>query len=80
MGPEPLEPLLDIARPGGLFVIGVNKAFYLKADFDTVIRKLEARAAIAELKVIEIPMYNKAGHDHSSDTAYALCYRKTGNP
>lgn len=77
LGPEPLEPLLDIARPGGLYVIGVNKAFYLKADFDTVIRKLEAREAVTELKMIEIPMYNKAGHDHSSDIAYALCYRKT---
>ena len=79
LGPEPLEPLLDIARPGALFVIGVNKAFYLKADFDRVIRKLEARRAIVELKVIEVPMYEKAGHDHSSDRAYALCYRKLAN-
>ncbi len=76
LGPEPLASLLDIARPGGLFVIGVNKVFYLKADFDTMIRKLEARRAISELEVIEIPMYDNAGHDHSADKAYALCYRK----
>lgn len=76
LGPEPLEPLLDIARPGALFVIGVNKAFYLKADFDTVVRGLEARRAIAELKVIEVPMYDNHDHDHSTDSAYALCYRK----
>jgi hypothetical protein len=76
LGPEPLEPLLEVARPGALFVIGVNKAFYLKAGFDPVIRDLELRGAITGLKVIEIPMYNKTGHDHSSDTAHAICFRK----
>lgn len=76
LGPEPLEHLLDIARPGALFVIGVNKAFYLEVGFDPVIRDLETSGAITDLRVIEIPMYNKTGHDHSSDTAYAICYRK----
>lgn len=76
LGPEPLERLLDIARPGALFVIGVNKAFYLEAGFDPVIRDLDARKAITDLKVIEVPMYNKTGHDHSDDRAYAICYRK----
>lgn len=79
LGPEPLASLLDIARPGALFVIGVNKVFYLKAGFDTTIRKLEARRAISELEVIEVPMYDKAGHDHSADKAFALCYRKAAN-
>lgn len=76
LGPEPLKRLLDIARPGGLFVIGVNKGFYIKAGFDPVICDLQERGDISDLKVIEIPMYNKKGHDHSSDTAYALCYRR----
>lgn len=76
LGPEPLEQLLNIARPRALFVIGVNKAFYLKGGFDPVIRDLEIKGSITDLGVIEIPMYNKAGHDHSSDTAYAICYRK----
>ncbi|MFT5000668.1 MAG: putative TPR repeat methyltransferase [Planctomycetota bacterium] len=76
LGPEPLIHLLDIARPGGLFVIGVNKAFYLEAGFDPVIRKLERRGAITDLRVVEVSMYNKADHDHSTDTAHAICYRK----
>ena len=76
LGPAPIERLLDIARPDALFVIGVNKAFYIQADFDPVIRELEARGAITDLKFVDVPMYNKAGHDHSSDRAYALCYRK----
>ncbi|SLN62016.1 Methyltransferase domain protein [Roseovarius albus] len=76
VGPDPLERLLDIGRSGALFVIGVNRAFYLEAGFDPVIRDLEARGSITDLRVTEVPMYNKAGHDHSSDKAFALCYRK----
>lgn len=76
LGPEPLEHLLDIARPGGLFVIGVNKEFYLEAGFDPVIRKLERQGAITDLRVVEVSMYEKIDHDHSTDTAQAICYRK----
>jgi SAM-dependent methyltransferase len=76
LGPEPLEPLLGIARAGALFVIGVNSAFFLKAGFDPVVRDMEARGVITDLTMIEVPMYDRAGHDHSSDTAYALTYRK----
>ncbi|MEM9700638.1 MAG: methyltransferase domain-containing protein [Pseudomonadota bacterium] len=76
LGPSALERLLDLARHNSLFIIGVNKAFYLDTDFDPVIRGLEARGVITDLTLVEVPMYNKAGHDHSSDKAYALCYRK----
>ncbi len=76
LGPDPLRSLLDIARPGALFIIGVNKAFYLEAGFETVIRDLEECGTITDLRMIEVPMYNKVGHDHSSDTAFALSYRK----
>lgn len=76
LGPEPLTPLLDIARPGGLFVIGVKKAFFLEAGFEPVIRGLETEGVITELRLIEVPMYAGAEHDHAADTAYALRYRK----
>jgi SAM-dependent methyltransferase len=77
LGPEPLEALLGIARNDALFVIGVKKAFYQEAGFEPVLRDLEARGLIRNLKVAEVPMYAKAGHDHSADTAFALVYRKT---
>ena len=76
LGPEPLEGLLDIARTDALFVIGVKKAFYREAGFEPVLRDLEARGLIKNLKVAEVPMYTKTGHDHSADTAFALVYRK----
>ena len=77
LGSEQLEPLLDIARTGALFVIGVNKVFFVKAGFEPVIQNMRARGAISDLSMVEIPMYDHAGHDHSLDKAYALCFRKT---
>ncbi|WP_018404782.1 class I SAM-dependent DNA methyltransferase [Marinobacter gelidimuriae] len=77
LGPEPLVALLDIARSDALFVIGVKKAFYREAGFEPVLRDMETRGLIKNLKVAEVPMYAKAGHDHSADTAFALVYRKS---
>jgi hypothetical protein len=37
---------------------------------------MEAGGLIKDLQVAEVPMYAKAGHDHSADTAFALIYRK----
>ncbi len=77
LGPEPLESLLHIARANALFVIGVRKAFFQEAGFEPVLRDIEARGLIKDLQVAEVPMYVKAGHDHSDDTAFALVYRKS---
>ena len=76
LGPEPLEVLLDIARTDALFIIGVKKVFYHEAGFEPVLRDMETRGLIKNMKVAEVPMYAKAGHDHSADTAFALVYRK----
>ena len=77
LGPEPLERLLGIARAHALFVIGVKKAFFEEAGFEPVLRDMEAGGRIEDLQVVEVPMYAKAGHDHSADTAFALVYRKS---
>jgi len=77
LGPEPLESLLDIARANALFVIGVKKAYFQEAGFEPVLRNMETGGLITDLQVAEVPMYAKAGHDHSADTAFALVYRKS---
>ena len=77
LGPEPLEPLLGIARAGALFVIGVKNVFFLEAGFEPVLRSMETAGQIHDLQVAEVPMYAKAGHDHSNDVALALIYRKS---
>ncbi len=76
LGPEPLRDLLDIARSNALYVIGVKKAFFLEAGFEPVLRDMEDSGLIKDLQSVEVPMYSKAGHDHSEDTALALVYRK----
>jgi SAM-dependent methyltransferase len=77
LGPEPLESILAIARVDALFVIGVKKAFYQEVGFESVLRDMEASGQIKDLKVAEVPMYAKPGHDHSADMALALVYRKS---
>jgi SAM-dependent methyltransferase len=77
LGPEPLEPLLGIARSGALFVIGVKRQFFKDADFEPVLRSMEASGLIHDLQVVEVPMYTKDGHDHSNDVALVLIYRKS---
>ena len=77
LGPEPLESLLDIARAHALFVIGVKKAFFQEAEFEPVLQDMKARGLIKDLQVAVVPMYAKAGHDHSADTAFAQVYRKS---
>ncbi len=76
VGPEPLESLLDIARSDALFVIGVRKTFFEEAGFQPVLRRMETGGLIKNLRVAEVRMYAKEGHDHSNDTAFALIYRK----
>ena len=77
LGPEPLESLLGIARANALFVIGVKKAYFQEADFEPVLRKMEIGGLINGLQIAEVPMYERAGHDHSADAAFVLVYRKS---
>lgn len=77
LGPEPLENLLFIARPGALFVVGVNSVHFDEKQFDPVIRDLEVRGLITALQITEAPMYSKDGHAHSDDLALILIFRKS---
>ena len=77
LGPEPLKSLLGIARVNALFVIGVKKAYFQEAGFEPVLRNMEIGGLIDGLQIAEVPMYAKAGHDHSADAAFALVYRKS---
>lgn len=76
LGPGPLRGLLDIAHPGGVFIIGVNMAHYDKHDFAGVLAVLEAEGKIGPVTITRTRMYDKVGHDHSDDLALVLQYRK----
>ncbi len=76
LGPTVLAPLLGIAKAGALFVIGVNKAHFLGAGFEPVMTDLADTGRIRSVEMAEIPIYDRAGHDHSADQAYVLSFRK----
>ena len=76
LGPEPLRGLLDIARSGALFIIGVNQRHFEAQIFPNVLDAMVADGAITQVKLMEIMIYSKPGHDHSGDRALILQYRK----
>ncbi len=76
LGPGPLRALLEIARPGALFVIGVNEVHYEKQRFGEALDAMRDTGQITGLRLDPIKMYSKAGHDHSDDGAFVLQYRK----
>ena len=76
LGPGPLRGLLAIARPGGLFIISVNKAHYHKHEFAAALATLTTEGWIGAVMTTTARMYDKADHDHSDDLALVLQYRK----
>jgi predicted TPR repeat methyltransferase len=76
LGPEPLRDLLNIARPGGLFIIGVYQAHFEKQNFSTALHALESEGKISSVKIDQVKIYSKLDHEHSNDQALILQYRK----
>jgi predicted TPR repeat methyltransferase len=76
LGPAPLRSLLHIARPGALFIIGVNQQHYQAQDFASVLDAMVDGGAITPVKFNKIKIYSKDGHAHSNDRAFVLQYRK----
>lgn len=83
VGPEAVDELVRIVRPGGLLVLGVNSRFYESSDFEEYLSGLAARGVIAEPKTRLIPVYDggEREHEHADDTAHVVIVRTpAGNP
>lgn len=76
LGPEALRGLLEIARKGALFLIGVNQHHFAAKNFAEVLDALVAAGEITPVKLTEVMIYSKQVHDHSADRALILQYRK----
>jgi predicted TPR repeat methyltransferase len=76
LGPEPLRGLLDIARSGGFFIIGVNQTHFEKQNFLSVLNAMVDENKIGALKIERANNYSKTDHDHSNDHTMILQYRK----
>jgi SAM-dependent methyltransferase len=76
LGPEPLRGLVKIARVGGLFVIGVNRAHFVAQGFGAVLEDMVATGQIVGLRTDEVKIYARPGHEHSEDRALVLSFRR----
>ena len=77
LGPGPLRNLVTIVRPGGLFVIGVNRAHFDAHGFAAVLDAMVADNIIGRFRIEETEIYAKQGHDHSGDRALIVQFRKS---
>ena len=77
VGPTAIDNLLEIAEPGGLFVLAVNAVHYVDAGFAAYFDGLGA--AIAGLTQVKTRIYDdRADADHRDDIAYILTFTKAG--
>lgn len=72
VGPEALPMLLDVALPGALFALSVNRRVWAAQGFDRAFLALEAAGRLTDLHRLEVQIYGKAErHDpeHAATTA-----------
>ena len=63
VGPNALDELLRVTKPGGLFVLSVNSKFFVKAGFEKKFTEIK--------KIITKPLFEKFNaHGHSSNKTY----------
>lgn len=75
LGAGVLTALLGLAQDGALFVIGVNAAHFTAHGFEVEIQHLRDAGRIGPVTASEVPIYDKAGHDHAGDRALVLTWR-----
>lgn len=75
VGPDALDELMRLVRPGGVICISVNAEHFTAHGFDTKLSALEPECR--EIVKREVPIYNEsATGDHANDTACVILIRK----
>ena len=73
VGPEALPNLLDVALPGGLVALSINRRFWEAAGFDRALEALARDGRITGLRLVEVDIYGAAAAaldaDHAGDQA-----------
>ncbi|MFA5918514.1 MAG: methyltransferase [Candidatus Nanopelagicaceae bacterium] len=75
LGPEAIENLIELVRPGGWLVIGVNNEHFIARGFDGYLARLTAEAVIAEPIILRVDVY-EAGSAHRGDQARILIFSR----
>ncbi|MBT7879799.1 MAG: class I SAM-dependent methyltransferase [Gammaproteobacteria bacterium] len=74
VGPEALYKLLHIAKPGALFVIGINGVAFDKYGFGSTIATLSADGLITDLNFYHTQYYDNAEDEHAGDRGLTACF------
>lgn len=64
VGPDALDHVLRIVRPGGIATIGINAAHYASAGFGPALERLAASGRIGSPVLVDVPIY---GDTHLDD-------------
>ncbi|QIE55542.1 class I SAM-dependent methyltransferase [Pikeienuella piscinae] len=76
VGPEALNELVRIARPGALFVLGVNAEVF-EAGFGALLQAFENAGDIGALRIEEGRIYaESAKHEHRTDRFRAVIFTR----
>lgn len=76
VGPEVLDELLRVARPGALYAIGVNLQVFDGAGFGSAFARLVAAGRVTPLDFREVAIYEGAGHEHAGDRGVVALFRR----
>jgi len=78
VGPQAIQPLLEIARAGAQFALSINSRHFQSAGFAAAFDDL-AQGQISGLSLLETPIYGeRATGAHAGDTALIALFRKSG--
>jgi len=76
VGPEALDALLPVARPGALFALSIKTAHFRAAGFAAKLDALST-GAIRDLRLPEVRIFgDKATGEHKDDTALIALFNK----
>ncbi len=74
VGPEGLDEVVRVLKPGGLAVISVRDVHFLAADFEASLLRIQAR--LSRFAKTLVPIYAGSEHENANDKAFLLHLRK----
>ncbi len=76
VGPQALDEVLRVARPGALLCLGINAAHFEAHGFGAAFARLEAEGRTGAVDLVDCPVYAGETHDHADVRARVAVFRK----